>query len=893
MSTPILQHATQSETGTGAGPGNAGDMRITLQFDSAMVAGRGAIYVTDGALQDVIDRATGAPLLQVVGATSTVKVNASSLHIDGATVTLDVTGLLPGHAYSVVMDGGVLAADDGAAFGGIRTTSQLQFVTAPVATVPALVSYDADGSLLNVNGSIALTLVFSEAVPGLTAAALHAPNASVTGLSSSDGGITWHATLQAPPNAVTAPANTLLLDLGQVVDTAGHPGSGVQDLLAYRVDTRRPTVAVSLDGSSLTADHGIVATLRFSEAVGGVDGALAAGHAGITDVHSIDGGITWTAQLAASDVGNWSANVLSVDLTRIHDLAGNAGSGVARSGTYVVATGIGTAVGAIGIIDHGPETGAGNDGDGVTDEDIQTYTGTLSRLLRAGQSVQVTVDGNVVGTATLRDDRMHWVFTDDRPLAEGAHTVSARVVDTAGHAGAASTRTYTIDDTAPDLVHANAGDSVDPASDIVLTFSEAVYANRDAGSAGLQLTQHGGATHVLALDDSNFSNGHRTVTLAAAALGLVAGADYTLLFAAGLSDLAGNTVGTPGIDIHTAGAGADVTPPIAQTVAPETDAGTYGVGAAIDFTVSFGEAVQVVDDAPVLHLNNGGRAVLVGASDDDRHLLFRYTVAAGDGATDSLDLANNTDLVGRIADSAGNVLDQAHVGYTQLAQAGHIAIDPAPQPDGPAAPVLAFDADSGVKGDGITSDATPTLGGSAPPAHDPDSTIAVYDGARLLGTTGIGPDGSWTFTVPGSAALADGAHTLTARQVDAAGHPGAASAPLTVTIDTTAPVVTGTHSFVKVSQNWIALAFDEPIVFTGGGAFDALDASNRQQARYTGDVHTNWDIVDGAGGANSVLELKLGIATGAIHLAEDTGTIQDLAGNVALIGSITLPEIAA
>ena len=52
--------------------------------------------------------------------------------------------------------------------------------------------------------------------------------------------------------------------------------------------------------------------------------------------------------------------------------------------------------------------------------------------------------------------------------------------------------------------------------------------------------------------------------------------------------------------------------------------------------------------------------------------------------------------------------------------------------------------------------------------------------------------GAWSYT---TAALANGAHSLTATATDAAGNTGAASAALSVTIDTTAPAAPTIASF--------------------------------------------------------------------------------------------------
>ena len=74
-------------------------------------------------------------------------------------------------------------------------------------------------------------------------------------------------------------------------------------------------------------------------------------------------------------------------------------------------------------------------------------------------------------------------------------------------------------------------------------------------------------------------------------------------------------------------------------------------------------------------------------------------------------------------------------------------------------------------GDGITNDNTLTLTGTA----EANSTVKVYDGATLLGTATANGSGAWSYT---TAALSNGAHSLTATATDAAGNTSAASSAL-------------------------------------------------------------------------------------------------------------------
>ena len=71
-----------------------------------------------------------------------------------------------------------------------------------------------------------------------------------------------------------------------------------------------------------------------------------------------------------------------------------------------------------------------------------------------------------------------------------------------------------------------------------------------------------------------------------------------------------------------------------------------------------------------------------------------------------------------------------------------------------------------MAGDGITNDNTLTLTGTA----EANATVKVYDGATLLGSATANGTGAWSFT---TAALANGAHSLSATASDLAGNTSA------------------------------------------------------------------------------------------------------------------------
>lgn len=184
-----------------------------------------------------------------------------------------------------------------------------------------------------------VTITFSEAVTGLTTADFSVPNSTLSGLSSSDGGITWTATLTPDAN-VTDASNLINLNNTGVQDLAGNIGSGSTDSNNYVVDTIAPvTESMALDQTSLNAQQTAVLTVRFSEAVTGLDVADFTVVDGVlSGLSSADGGITWTATLTPA-AGKVQAGIkVALNNAGYTDLAGNLGTNVSFSGSYAINT---------------------------------------------------------------------------------------------------------------------------------------------------------------------------------------------------------------------------------------------------------------------------------------------------------------------------------------------------------------------------------------------------------------------------------------------------------------------------------------------------------------------------------------------------------------------------
>ncbi len=145
---------------------------------------------------------------------------------------------------------------------------------------------------------------------------------------------------------------------------------------------------------------------------------------------------------------------------------------------------------------------------------------------------------------------------------------------------------------------------------------------------------------------------------------------------------------------------------------------------------------------------------------------------------------------------------------------------------------------------------TPIFSGSG----EANSTINLYDGATLIGTTTADASGDWTIT---SDLLSDGSHAITATSTDSAANSSSASAVTSVVVDTATPTVAITAPATGTFINTPAATV----------SFSVTDAN-------TGS--TNCQIDGGA-----FAPCTSGFSTPALSNGSHTITVQhtDLAGN--------------
>jgi len=155
---------------------------------------------------------------------------------------------------------------------------------------------------LAVGGTSTVTVTFSEAVIGLTTADFTVAHGTLSNLSSSNGGLTWTATL-TPTAGIVSATNLITLDNTGVFDGAGNSGTGTTSSNSYVIDTEAPVNGVPVGQTTNT-----VTPLVFSGANG--NAITVADGGSLTVVVSVaDGTLNATTGGGAIITGNGSASV--------------------------------------------------------------------------------------------------------------------------------------------------------------------------------------------------------------------------------------------------------------------------------------------------------------------------------------------------------------------------------------------------------------------------------------------------------------------------------------------------------------------------------------------------------------------------------------------------------
>jgi hypothetical protein len=536
-----------------------------------------------------------------------------------------------------------------------------------------------------------------------------------------DNGATWlTATAAAAGMSFSLDAvlpsgpNTLIARVATATGIAGTPF-----IQAYVLDQMPPAEAVTI--VAMTADSLVAGDFITNNGSAGrtVFGTLSAPLATDETLQiSFDGGSSWVAPTvdgtawSVIDAGSHSASWTIA--ARVVDLAGNAGVLATRAVTLDTAPPPASL--AIAPVS---DTGSSSS-DAITKIARPVFTG----VTEAGSAVVLFDGASQIGAATAGADGV-WSITPAVNLANGSHTIRARVTDLAGNIAQTSPALVAVIDTvapavpsAPDLIAAS--DTGVSQTDNFTKVTTPIFAG--TAESGSIVTLFDGTT---AIGSGIAANGSWSITSA------VPLADGTHNITAKATDLAGNVsitsaalsvkidakaplVSAPDL-IATSDSGASSTDNITRVAAP-TFTGT----------AESGSVVKLFDGATQI----GSVTATAGGS---------WTInsaALGDGTHSITTTAT---------DAAGNV---------SATSALSVVVDTS----APAAPLFS----------GLTANANSsvTLAGSV----EPNGTVTLFDLTTQLGTTIAGSTGVWSFKTGG---LTNTVHVFTATATDRAGNAGA------------------------------------------------------------------------------------------------------------------------
>ncbi|MES3558285.1 Ig-like domain-containing protein [Enterobacter hormaechei] len=561
------------------------------------------------------------------------------------------------------------------------------------------------------------------------------------------GGNTYTATVQSdltwsvnvPESVLTALGNGDLTVSATVTNDHGNTGTGERDITidaslpGLRVDT------VAGDDVINSIEHGqnLIVT-------GSSDG-LAAGTTltvtvnGKTYAASVLADGTWSAAIPAADVGALAAGTVTVTVAG-QSAAGNPVT-ISHDVTVDLAA-VAISIDAIATDDviNAAEKGADLVLSGSTSnvEENQTVTITFG-----GKSYTAKVDADGNWTATVPS-------SDLAGLKDGDASVQVSVTNVNGNSASAG-REYSVDATAPTVTI----DTV--AGDNVINGSEAAAGVAISGTTTAEV----GQTVTVNLGGNSYTaqvqqGGVWSINVPAADLSTLADNGYTVQVS--VSDAAGNP-GSAGKAITL-----DTTPP---TVSFNVVAGDDVIN-----SVEHGQA-QVVSGTATGASVGDKLVITIGSNQYTTTVDASGKWSVGVPASDISALTDGTvTLSATITDSAGNSSTQTHDVVVNTASV--------------ALTVNTLSGDDVINA--AEAGASLVINGSSAQFASGTQVTITLNGKSYTAT--IQSDGSWTTTVPAAdvGTLADGAsYQVSVSAQDSAGN--SASATHTISVDTTAPVI--------------------------------------------------------------------------------------------------------
>jgi len=721
--------------------------------------------------------------------------------------------------------------------GPVYTAAYVLDLVAPTLVVTS------SAATLKAGEAATLTFTFSEAPNGFADTDLVAVNGTLSGFTATANPLVY--TVVLTPNAGLGGGSAgVTLAPGLYTDIAGNSGGGASSPL-ITVDTAPPVLTITSSAANLKIGESAVITFSFSEApVGFTQGDISVGGGTLSGFGLTANPLVYTALFTPTPGTASGSGTVSVLAGKFTDAAGNPAplAAVTPISYSTLAPSTGAASLELGA-DNGPLNN-----DLVTNVALQTISGQLSANLQAGETVEVSLDNGLSwNSAAGATGSTAWNYGPT--VLSGSGVLQVRVTDAAGNHGAATSKAYVIDTTAPGAtISANAANlKGGDVGTFTITFSEA-----PAGFTLADLVADG-------------------VTLDAASFGVTANPlVYTVQFTpvanrdtpASVSLTAGSYIdqaGNAGLGASSAALTVDARPP---SVLITSNAATLKAGETALITFTFSEAPSGFAVGDIVA--TGG--TLSGFTPTANPLVYTAVFTptpANAGGSASISVASSV-----YSDAAGNAgLGGSVSGISFDTLAPLAAASGAPR----------FDSDTGSSAsDLITSVAGQNVSGtlSGPLAAGESVQVSFDDGATwsTAPTSVSGGVTSWSLfhTLTGSG-------VLRVRVVDAAGNASAAYVA-NYTLDTIAPTVIMFSSGATVLQGGtatITLSLSDPALLT---AADLV---------VTGGSITGFS---GSGSTYTVVVTPPANSTTPITVTLGAGHFSDAAGNS---NSATAPLVVA
>ena len=681
-----------------------------------------------------------------------------------------------------------------------------------------------------------VTITFSEAVSGFTTADLTVANGSLSGLSSSDGGITWTATL-TPTSNITDTTNLITLDNTGVVDLAGNAGTGTTNSNNYAIDTARPTATIVVADTALKIGETSLVTITFSEAVTGFTNAdLTIANGTLTAVSSSDGGITWTATFTPTASITDATNLITLNNTGIADLNGNAGSGTTDSNNYAIDTVRPTAT--IVVADNNLRIG-----------ETSLVTITFSEAVTGFTNADLTIANGTLSAVSSSDGGITWTatFTPSASVTDTTNLITldnTGIADLAGNAGSGTTdsNNYAIDTQRPTatIVVADSTLTAGETTLVTFTFSEAVtgFSNADIVIANGTLTavssSDGGITWTATFTPN---------------VGVNDATNLITLANTGIADLAGNAgSGTTNSNNYTI----DTVVPTATIIVSDP---SLKVGESSLVTITFSEAVTGFTNAD-LTIANG---TLSAVSSSDGGITWTATFTPTTNITDA------TNLITLDNTGVQNLSGNAGSGTTD---SNNYSIDT----QRPTATIVVADTALGV---GQTSLVTITFSEAVTGFTNADLTIA---NGTLSAVSSSDGGITWTATFTPAAGITDTSNVITLDNTgiaDLAGNAGSGTTDSNnYAVDSqrpTATIVLSDSSLSAGETSLVTITFSEAV--TGFDNADLSVANGTLSNVASSDGGITWTATFTPNvGVNDATNLIVLNNTGIADLAGNNGT---------------------